>query len=370
MKKKTAVGEQKKAEKGQKLENGYFKRKLFSAKKRRKRLTGEQSGEDKSHLFQNKQIFGTLNNFFRKRKNQGKDSKIMERNTEGYNKFDTYGSSPLIKNLEKAQKKNFEEIRKIFDKMSEGKKTHRKILSSTNTLKQPMSNQKQISSFPKGQNSNIFKSLDFQSSIQPKQKQKKVQKNTKKNQISHQRYMSMNLPKPDFTPLNNKNHPKLVIKGLKSPKTSKQKSGPISSFSVNSYKNFENLIDEDRVSIYFNRIMRNKSKNENSGKKISKVLEYLNFSFFGLYEGFNGNFCANFFKEHFHKTLLRKLEKASDGMVYGSIKESISDVQKEYFKACEQVGVGDMTSTSASIFFTLGNFQKNSIENKFFYLFF
>jgi hypothetical protein len=346
--------------------NSYFSKKLFSAgrniEKSMERVKKGTLGEDSSHLFQNKQIFGTLNNFFNKRRNK----KEKERNTEGYERLEKYGSSPLIKNIENSQKQNLREIKKIFEKMSEGKKTHRKVFSSARLkpeqkiMEHSPNKKESIRSFksqPKSSKAHIFKSLEFRSELI---KSKDLEKKTKPIPNSHQRYMSMNLPKPDVmssfitNPSTNLTQNKKL--GIKSPKLSKQKTGPVYSYSVNSYKNFDNLIDEDRVSIYFNRI----PLQQHMIGKIVKKIEFTNFSFFGLYEGFNGNFCANFFKEQLHKALSLKLESQR---VYEAIKEAVSDVQKEYFKACEQVGVSDLTSTSASIFFTLGNLGVYSRQN-------
>ena len=138
-------------------------------------------------------------------------------------------------------------------------------------------------------------------------------------------------------------------------KISDQKSGPVFSYAVNTFKNFENLIDEDRVAIYFNRLFGQK-KVKGKQKQYRKCV--LDYAFFGLYEGVGGNFCANFFKEHLHRRLLVNPKISSD--VEGAVRSAIHNVQKEYFKVCEQVGVSRETATSASIFFSLG---KESLES-------
>lgn len=126
---------------------------------------------------------------------------------------------------------------------------------------------------------------------------------------------------------------------------SKKKIGPIYSYSVNDFKSKQEVSDEDRVAMHFN---ITKIPIEGLNGKLATMT----YCFFGLYEGNHGNYCANFFKQNFHKVLFKSPYILTN--VVKAIKLTLMKLQNKYFNLRKEVGISSRTTSSASIFFTLG----------------
>ena len=84
-------------------------------------------------------------------------------------------------------------------------------------------------------------------------------------------------------------------------KISTQKNGAAYAFAVNTHKGNGNSNNEDRVAIFFDMV---KLDNSNSDNNLN-IQTNLPFSFFGLYQGFNGSDCSNFMKDNQHKYIIK-----------------------------------------------------------------
>lgn len=272
-------------------------------------------------------------------------------------------------------------IKSVLEKLTDGKKTHRKIYSTHNfenylkknendEIKKIAKNkthrrQKSTLNFNEVNPLMLFKSENFSSAMknnenfQTKKFEDFQPPTTKKRVKRHQRVVSMN-----FFSSENLNFDKLkkdiektvqeqekntnnIAQTIKPAKISKGKNGPIFSYSVNKYNSKQSQIDENHVALHFN---NTKIPIEGFNGKLAKMT----YCFFGLYEGNHGNYCANFFKQHFHKTLFKSPYILTN--VVKAIRLTLIKLQDRYFKAKMKIGISSRTTSSASIFFTLGNF--------------
>lgn len=135
---------------------------------------------------------------------------------------------------------------------------------------------------------------------------------------------------------------------LSKPKTSSQRNGVAHAFAVNSYKGRTTtfLKDEDRVTIFFDMVKvqtKDKLNPDNINTKNSP------FSFFGLYQGFNGNGCASYLRDNLHKFILNS--KYFPNNIHKSIKEACIKADYEFIRqALTKTPEADMSGSSAVIF--------------------
>lgn len=333
------------------------KGKSFDASSRRKKSVGQIAKRAKEFDMKVAKLFKTMNykelskNIREKNKQQ---RKIMKEKNSG-----------------KEQKKDDKKmsVKEVLEKLSEGKKTHRKIYSTHNFeqyLKRKQredeefdkppkkrSHRRQYSSYNHAVNVNsgsgnmgILKSANFSPIFEIKEPVRVSDMNPKTMRSKHKRIVSMNFfSASDFNMEKMKKDISCEPVKIKPALTSNRKNGPIFSFAVNNYKSKKSMKDEDRISLHMN---NTKIPIEGLNGKLAS----LTYCFFGLYEGVHGNCCSDFFKKKFHKTLFKSPYILTN--VVKAIKLTLMKLQNEYFTLRKEIGISSRTTCSASIFFTLG----------------
>lgn len=125
---------------------------------------------------------------------------------------------------------------------------------------------------------------------------------------------------------------------IKASKTSHNSIGNIVSFAVNTNKGIIQKKNKDRVAVYFNTIIR-------------KDKPKIPFSFFGIYEGTKNDSCSEYFKDNFHRNLIKS--SYFPQRISKAIKNCILKTQADYFEHIYAKDI-QLSSISLTVFMILG----------------
>ena len=115
----------------------------------------------------------------------------------------------------------------------------------------------------------------------------------------------------------------LKIKNFSKSKITKKKNGIITSFSANSHEGIFRNYNEDKLNIILN-IKKPKNYNSNLKGKWPKV------SFFSIFDGHNGEKCAEFLKENLHLFIIN--DDNFPNNIFDAIKNGFKKAENEFFK--------------------------------------
>lgn len=138
-------------------------------------------------------------------------------------------------------------------------------------------------------------------------------------------------------------------------KTSSQQNGAAYAYAVNTYKGDQSEENQDRAAIFFNMVDMSGNTNINSSQKNlynpNSKKELTPFSFFGLYQGFGGNGCANYMKDNLHKFIIES--KLFPKNITKAIREACIKADYEFInKAIYKMPI-DASGCTAVIFLIL-----------------
>ena len=154
---------------------------------------------------------------------------------------------------------------------------------------------------------------------------------------------------------------------LKNPVLGRNEDLGINAYGVNSYTSSDLIEDTNRLSVCF------KKTSLSDSHRYALELNRINneelypqdqdFWFFGLFEGFGGSLCSNFFKDNFHKNFLEVLNSADCSTIHTAVEEGLRVTQIQYFEMIynfKSMAHGDSIAEqtcSCLLLFSLGKIQ-------------